>query len=139
MVRSYGGNRHFQQYFSYILPVSFTGGGNRNTWRKPPTYNNSLTNFITYSCIEYTSRFELTTLVVIGTVYTGSWLSNYHTITTTTPPIKGGLQYKKGVLTEEICQHTTENSQQNPLEIWPTFRPLFELKYQILLWTINIS
>jgi hypothetical protein len=27
---------HFQQYFSYIVAVSFIGGGNRNTQRKPP-------------------------------------------------------------------------------------------------------
>jgi hypothetical protein len=30
--------------------------------------------------------FELTTLVVIGTDYTGSCKSNYHTITVTTVP-----------------------------------------------------
>jgi len=29
--------RHFQQYFSYIMGVSFIGGGNRRTRRKPPT------------------------------------------------------------------------------------------------------
>jgi hypothetical protein len=34
----------FQQYFSYIVAVSFIGGGNR---RKPPTCRKSLTNFIT--------------------------------------------------------------------------------------------
>jgi len=28
---------HFQQYFSYIIAVSFIGGGNRNTQRKQPT------------------------------------------------------------------------------------------------------
>jgi hypothetical protein len=33
-----------QQYFSYIVAVSFIGGGNQ---RKPPTYHKSLTNFIT--------------------------------------------------------------------------------------------
>jgi len=27
--------------------VSFIGGGNRSTWRKPPTCRKSLTNFIT--------------------------------------------------------------------------------------------
>jgi hypothetical protein len=27
--------RHFQQYFSYIVAVSFIGGGNRRTRRKP--------------------------------------------------------------------------------------------------------
>jgi hypothetical protein len=30
-------NTTFQQYFTYILAVSFIGGGNRNTHRKPPT------------------------------------------------------------------------------------------------------
>ena len=52
----------------------------------------SLTNFITYCCIENTSPwtgFELTTLVVIaiGTDCTGSCKSNYHTIATTTTPV----------------------------------------------------
>ena len=37
----------FQQYFSYIVAISFIGGGNRSTWRKPPTCRKSLTNFIT--------------------------------------------------------------------------------------------
>jgi hypothetical protein len=41
------------------------------------------------SCTEYTllwTGFELTTLVVIDTDYTGSCKSNYHTIMITTPP-----------------------------------------------------
>jgi hypothetical protein len=29
--------RHFQQYFSYIVAVSFIGGGNRTIQRKPQT------------------------------------------------------------------------------------------------------
>ena len=33
----YGVKCHFQQYFSYIVAVSFIGGGNRRTERKPPT------------------------------------------------------------------------------------------------------
>jgi len=41
------GSRHFQQYFSYIVAVSFIGGGNQRTRGKPPTYHKSLTNFIT--------------------------------------------------------------------------------------------
>jgi hypothetical protein len=41
-----GALRHFQQYFSYIMAVSFIGGGNWNTWRKPPTCRKSPTNFI---------------------------------------------------------------------------------------------
>jgi len=35
---------HFQQYFSYIVAVSFIGGGNR---REPPICCKSLTNLIT--------------------------------------------------------------------------------------------
>jgi len=34
-----------QQYFSYIMVVSFIGGGNRSTRRKPPTCRMWLTNF----------------------------------------------------------------------------------------------
>ena len=44
---------HFQQYFSEMVAVSFIGGGNQSTQRKP-TFHKSLTNFITYCCIEYT-------------------------------------------------------------------------------------
>jgi hypothetical protein len=39
--------RHFQQYFSYIVAVSFIGGGNRRARRKPLTCRKLLTNFIT--------------------------------------------------------------------------------------------
>jgi hypothetical protein len=46
---------HLKQYFSYIVAVSFIGGGNRSTRRKPPTCRKSLTNFITYCCIKYIS------------------------------------------------------------------------------------
>jgi hypothetical protein len=73
----------FEQYFSYIVEVSFIGGRNQSTRRKPPT------NFITQCCIEYTSPWtgiELTTLLVIGTDCKGSCKSNYNTLTTTTAP-----------------------------------------------------
>jgi hypothetical protein len=32
---------------SYVVAVSFIGGGNRRTWRKPQACRKSLTNFIT--------------------------------------------------------------------------------------------
>ena len=32
------------------MVVSFIGGGNRRTWRKPPTCSKILTNFITLCC-----------------------------------------------------------------------------------------
>jgi len=47
MVWVCGVKRHLQQYFNYIVAVSFICGGNRNTQRKPPTCRKSLTNFIT--------------------------------------------------------------------------------------------
>jgi hypothetical protein len=74
----------FQQYFCFIVTLSFIDGGNRSTRRKPSICDKSLTNFITYSCIEYTSPwagFEFTILVVIGTDCIGSCISNYHVIT----------------------------------------------------------
>ena len=40
-------NENFQQYFSYIVAVSFIGGRNQSTRRKPPTCHKSLTNIIT--------------------------------------------------------------------------------------------
>ena len=58
------------------MAVSFIGGRNWSTRRKPPTCCMSLTNFITSSCINWVhlamSRLELTTLVVICTDCTGS-------------------------------------------------------------------
>ena len=49
---------HFQQYFSYIMAVSFIGGGNQSTQRKP--------QICSLTC----------TLVVIGTDCIGSGISN---------------------------------------------------------------
>jgi hypothetical protein len=65
----YDAERHFQQYFSYIMVVSFIGRGNRSTRRKPP-------------------GFELTTLVMICTDCTCSWESKYHAITSTSVHIR---------------------------------------------------
>jgi len=42
-------NATFNQYFSYILAVSFIVEGNRRTWRKPPICRKSLTNFRTHN------------------------------------------------------------------------------------------
>ena len=48
-------NATFNNILSYIVAICFIDGGNRSTWRKPPTCRKSLTNFITYCFIEYTS------------------------------------------------------------------------------------
>jgi hypothetical protein len=66
---------NFQQYFSYVVAVSFFGGGNQSTRRKPLTCHWPT---LSQSCIEYTSGFKLTTLVAIGTDCTGSCKSSYH-------------------------------------------------------------
>ena len=39
--------RHFQQYFSHMTVVSFTGGGSQSTWRKALTLGRLLRNLIT--------------------------------------------------------------------------------------------
>jgi hypothetical protein len=38
----------FQQYFSYIMATSFSGGGSRITRREPPTLGKELVNFIIF-------------------------------------------------------------------------------------------
>ena len=78
----------FNATFNNIVAVSLIGGGNReytekteSTRRKP---RSTTSHWQTLSHIEYTSpweRFELTTLVIIGTDCIGS--CNYHKITTT--------------------------------------------------------
>jgi hypothetical protein len=84
MVRVMVFNTTFNNISVIIVVVSFIGGGNR---RKSSTCRKSMTIFMTYCYIGYTSPrvgFDLADLVVIGTYYTGSCTSNYHTITTTT-------------------------------------------------------
>ena len=58
-------------------------GGNWRTRRKPPASHwQTLSHNVV---LLHWSRFELTTSVVIGTDFIGSCISNYHTITATTP------------------------------------------------------
>jgi len=64
----YGVYRHFQPYFSYIVAVSFIGGGHRRARRKSPTCRKSqLKLYHIMWCTSSWSRLELTTSVVIGT------------------------------------------------------------------------
>jgi len=70
-------------YFSYIVALSFIGGGNQRTRRKPPTCRKLLTNIILYQVHLTWAGFELTMLVVIGADCIGSYKSNYHAIRTT--------------------------------------------------------
>jgi hypothetical protein len=58
-------------------------------------------------CTSPWSRFELTTLVVIGTDYIGSCKSNYHTITATTAPTSIGVSVLRLILVILICPMTT--------------------------------
>ena len=67
------------------MAVSFISGGNQ---RKLLTCRMSLTklyHIMLYRVHLAWVEFELTTYVVIGTDGIGSYKSNYHTITTTTP------------------------------------------------------
>ena len=47
----------FQQYFSYIMATSFSGGRSRSTRREPPTMGKQLVNFITCGCGSSASFF----------------------------------------------------------------------------------
>jgi hypothetical protein len=42
--------RHFQQYFSYIMATSFSGGRSWSTRREPSTMDKQLVSFITCGC-----------------------------------------------------------------------------------------
>ena len=93
----YGVWHHLQQYFSYIVAVSFRGESNRSCRRKPPTCRKILTTIITYCCIVYTSSwagFKLTVLVAIDTDHRGSCKSTYPTNTATTTPNHFGFSNK---------------------------------------------
>ena len=48
MMMIFGVQRHFQQYFSYIMATSFSGGRSRSTLREPPTMGRKLVKFIPY-------------------------------------------------------------------------------------------
>jgi hypothetical protein len=50
VIRQQGSMRTTGHTQLYIVSVSFIGGGNRRTQRKPPTCRRSLTNFITQFC-----------------------------------------------------------------------------------------
>jgi hypothetical protein len=43
----FGVERHFQQYFSYVMTTSFSDGRSR---REPPIMDKQLVNFITCGC-----------------------------------------------------------------------------------------
>ena len=58
------------------------------------------------------ARLESTALVVIGTDSTGSWISNYHTIMTMTPP-------PNNLYADMICHLSTLFMSENPL--WQVF------------------
>jgi hypothetical protein len=56
----YGVSGHFQQYFSYIVVVSFIGGGSRRTRRESPTMGKQLVSFITCGCKSSAPFLQLT-------------------------------------------------------------------------------
>jgi hypothetical protein len=73
-----------QMYFSYIMAVSFIGGGTSNQ-RKPPTCRKSQTNFYQIKLyLVHITMNGILTLVVIDPDCIVSCKSKYHSITTMT-------------------------------------------------------
>ena len=69
-------DKYIQQYFNNIVALSFIGGGNRSTRRKPPTCHMKLTN---YHIMLYRVHFPMGEI----RTHTFNGKSNYHTITVT--------------------------------------------------------
>jgi hypothetical protein len=91
--------RHFQQYFSYIVAVSFISWGNRMNLSE---VTDKLHHIMLYT--SPWSRFELTTSVVIGTGCIGSCKSNYYTITAMTAPF---ISWTNCFICLNMCIKTT--------------------------------
>jgi hypothetical protein len=67
---------YFQQYFSYIVALSFIGLGNRSTRRKPLTFRKSLTNLILHD-VSSTPRHISVILSVLLVEETGVPAENH--------------------------------------------------------------
>ena len=73
-IMDYGVQRHFQQYFSYILAVSFIGRRNQTTRRKPPfKYNTRLPSKIFQSWTFSVYYFHLNYLQLSSVLYMLKW------------------------------------------------------------------
>ena len=72
----HGVYRHFQPYFTYIVAVSFIGGGNRSTRRKALTCRKSLTNILEWDASAQIFLFSLIILQTGKYKYNNSWIYN---------------------------------------------------------------
>ena len=73
--------RHFQQYFNYIVAISFIGGGNI---RPASSHWQTWSHNVISSTHRHERNSNFSGDTNVGTDCTGSCKSNYHTITTTT-------------------------------------------------------
>ena len=82
-LRRYGIQRHVQQYFCYIVAVSFICEGNQGPWENHRSVTDKLDHIMLYR-VQDGAGFEFPTLVMIGTDCISSCKSSYYTINTTT-------------------------------------------------------
>jgi len=82
--------------------VSFIGGGNRSTRRKPQTCHKSLPT-LSHNVVSSTLRLSGNrTLVMLSTDCIDSCKSNYHTMTVTTTPL---VLFKSSWIIDRPCKN----------------------------------
>ena len=121
-------SKEFQQYFSYIMTISFIGGGNQSTQRNPPPAT-SHWHILLHNVVSSTPRHELDShwqCEWIGTESIDSCKSKYHAISTTTalvwPLSKNDITHKTFIkptsMYEDFKQYFSKIVEVSSISVW---------------------
>ena len=92
----YGVWGHFQQYFSYILAISFIGGGNRSTQRKPLTWRKQTKSSYTQKIHFITLPFCIPSLILSYNKYILTLLScEWHIMAYHCPSVRPSVRHER--------------------------------------------